>query len=157
LRDVVVTEYGIADLRGKSDEAVIAAMLSISDSRFQPELARQAKDAGKLARTYEIPPQFRENDPNRISTALKPLNDAGLLPPFPFGTDLDGTEQSLVGVLERLKGMKMLELLGAAASGILRASPNGNEAELLARMGLDRARSLKERFYRALLRGAGGR
>ena len=49
LRDVFVTEYGVADVRGKSDEDVIALMLAIADSRFQDELARQAKDAGKLA------------------------------------------------------------------------------------------------------------
>jgi hypothetical protein len=38
LRDIVVTEYGIADLRGKSDRDVIAAMLAVTDSRFQAEL-----------------------------------------------------------------------------------------------------------------------
>src|SRR5689334_6194745 len=35
LRDIIVTEYGIADLRGKSDADVIAAMLRVVDSRFQ--------------------------------------------------------------------------------------------------------------------------
>jgi len=49
LRDIVVSEYGIADLRGKSDEEVIAAMLAIADSRFQDALLRQAKAAGKIA------------------------------------------------------------------------------------------------------------
>src|SRR6202023_2477250 len=44
LRDVIVTEYGVADIRGKSDADVIAAMLAVTDSRFQDELARQAKD-----------------------------------------------------------------------------------------------------------------
>src|SRR5260221_6113001 len=48
LRDVFVTEYGVADVRGKSDADVIAAMLQVTDSRFQAELARVAKDAGKL-------------------------------------------------------------------------------------------------------------
>ena len=33
LRDIVVTEYGVADLRGKSDADVIAAMLQVADSR----------------------------------------------------------------------------------------------------------------------------
>src|SRR5579872_1265081 len=42
LRDIVVTEYGIADLRGRSDEAVIAAMIGIADARFQDELIREA-------------------------------------------------------------------------------------------------------------------
>ena len=52
LRDVIVTEYGVADLRGKSDADVIAAMLAVADSRFQAELARQAKDAGKLPQEF---------------------------------------------------------------------------------------------------------
>ena len=50
LRDIIVTEYGIADIRGKSDSETIAAMLAITDSRFQDELLKQAKDAGKIAR-----------------------------------------------------------------------------------------------------------
>jgi acyl-CoA hydrolase len=33
LRDIVVTEYGIADLRGQTDSEVIARLLAISDSR----------------------------------------------------------------------------------------------------------------------------
>ena len=36
LRDIVVTEYGIADLRGKSDRDVIVEMLDVADSAFQP-------------------------------------------------------------------------------------------------------------------------
>ena len=50
LRDLVATEYGVADLRGKTDRNVIAAMLAITDSRFQDELVRQAKDAGLKTR-----------------------------------------------------------------------------------------------------------
>jgi acyl-CoA hydrolase len=48
LRDLVVTEYGVADLRGRTDEEVIAALLNIADSRFQDGLlarARQARSA----------------------------------------------------------------------------------------------------------------
>src|ERR1700710_1656473 len=54
LRDIIVTEYGVADLRGKSDADVIAAMLGVADSRFQNDLMRQAKDAGKLSSKFEI-------------------------------------------------------------------------------------------------------
>src|SRR6202000_963693 len=63
LRDVFITEYGVADVRGKSDADVIAAMLAIADSRFQDELARAARDAGKLAKSYEIPREYRDNTP----------------------------------------------------------------------------------------------
>ncbi|MFA5496020.1 MAG: acetyl-CoA hydrolase/transferase C-terminal domain-containing protein [Porticoccaceae bacterium] len=55
LRDIIVTEYGIADLRGKTDAEVIAAMLAISDSRFQPELLRSARLAGKIPLTIGFP------------------------------------------------------------------------------------------------------
>src|SRR5205814_7973530 len=72
LRDVFVTEYGVADVRGKSDADVIAAMLGVSDSRFQDELSRAAKGAGKLPKNYEIPGAYRENFPERIVDALKP-------------------------------------------------------------------------------------
>ena len=72
LRDMVVTEYGIADLRGKSDRDVIAAMLAITDSRFQDELLRQAKDAGKIEREFELPKSARDNTPDAIARALKP-------------------------------------------------------------------------------------
>ena len=48
LRDIVITEYGVADLRGKTDEEVVMAMLNVADSRFQIELMEQAQAAGKL-------------------------------------------------------------------------------------------------------------
>ncbi|MGL4559283.1 MAG: acetyl-CoA hydrolase/transferase C-terminal domain-containing protein, partial [Afipia sp.] len=103
LRDVIVTEYGIADLRGKSDADVIAAMLCVTDSRFQTELMQLAKDAGKLPKGYEIPAAHRENFPDRIAAALKPARDAGLLPAFPFGSDFTEVEQRLIPALQSLK------------------------------------------------------
>ena len=80
LRDIIITEYGVADIRGKSDREVIAAMLAITDSRFQDELLRQAKDAGKIERAFELPKSARDNTPEAIERALKPAADAGLLP-----------------------------------------------------------------------------
>ena len=52
LRDIVVTEYGVADLRGKTDDDV--AMLNVADSRFQIELMEQAQAASKLHKDYQI-------------------------------------------------------------------------------------------------------
>ena len=52
LRDIVVTEYGIADLRGKTDAAVIEALLNISDSRFQAGLIEQAQNVGQVAQGF---------------------------------------------------------------------------------------------------------
>lgn len=71
-------------------------MLCVTDSLFQAELMRQAKDAGKLPKGYEIPAAHRENFPDRIAAALKPSRDAGLLPAFPFGSDFTDVEQRLI-------------------------------------------------------------
>lgn len=153
LRDVVITEYGIADLRGRSDADVIAAMLSVSDSRFQAELVRQAKDAGKLPKAYEIPGAHRENFPDRIAAALKPSRDAGLLPAFPFGSDFTEVEQRLIPALQILKeaSASPFDLLGLAWEGLRAGKPDGDAAASLARMQLDRPKSFSDRLYRALM------
>lgn len=155
LRDIVVTEYGVADLRGKSDADVIAAMLAVSDSRFQGELARQAKDAGKLPKGFEIPAAYRENFPERIAAALKPARDAGLLPTFPFGTDFTDTEQRLIPALQLLQEAQSspLKLPGMLWQGFVR-QPDAAEKECLARLGLDAPTKLSERLYRALVNAA---
>jgi hypothetical protein len=155
LRDIIVTEYGIADLRGKSDANVIAAMLQVADSRFQDELARAAKDAGKLPRHFEIPPAYRENYPGRIASALKPARQAGLLPSFPFGTDFTEVEQRLIPALQILQEAQRtpLQLAGLLWQGLTRA-PDAADRECLARLSLDNPANLAERAYRALVAAA---
>jgi hypothetical protein len=152
LRDIIVTEYGVADLRGQSDADVIAAMLQVSDSRFQSELARQAKDAGKLPKGFEIPAAHRENFPERIAGALQPARDAGLLPTFPFGTDFTPAEQRLIPALRLLQEAQQSprRLPGLLWQGFTR-QPDAGDEECLTRLGLDRPTSLSERFYRALV------
>ena len=155
LRDVIITEYGVADLRGKSDADVIAAMLSVTDSRFQNELMKQAKDAGKLPKTFEIPAAHRENYPERIAAALKPARDAGFLPSFPFGTDFTDVEQRLIPALLTVKNAAEhpAKLLQLAWQGFF-AKPDNNALEALARLQLDAPKSLSDRLYRALLSAA---
>ncbi|MES5486596.1 acetyl-CoA hydrolase/transferase C-terminal domain-containing protein [Bradyrhizobium sp. INPA03-11B] len=155
LRDIFVTEYGVADTRGKSDADVIAAMLEVSDSRFQSELMRQAKDAGKLPRDHEIPTAYRENYPERISTALKPAREAGLLPSFPFGSDFTDVEQRLIPALQILQQAQRtpLQLAGLLWQG-MRHPPDAADRECLARLGLDKPTHFAERAYRALVTAA---
>jgi hypothetical protein len=155
LRDIVVTEYGVADIRGKSDADVIAAMLQVADSRFQSELARQAKDAGKLPKNFEIPAAYRENHPERIAGALKPARQAGLLPSFPFGSDFTDVEQRLIPALEFLQDAQRSpqRLPGLLWQGLTR-SPDAADQECLARLGLDRPATFSERAYRALVSAA---
>jgi hypothetical protein len=155
LRDIVVTEYGVADLRGQSDADVIAAMLAVSDSRFQGELTRQAKDAGKLPKSFEIPAAHRENFPERIAAALKPARDAGLLPTFPFGTDFTDVEQRLIPALQLLQEAQQSPLLLPRMlwQGFVR-STNPADEDCFARLGLDKPTTLSERVYRALVNAA---
>jgi hypothetical protein len=155
LRDIIVTEYGVADLRGKSDADVIAAMLQVADSRFQGELARQAKDAGKLPKGFEIPAAHRENFPERIADALKPAREAGLLPTFPFGTDFTEVEQRLIPALQLLQDAQRSprHLPGLLWQGFMQ-QPGAQDNECLARLGLDAPTTLAERIYRALVAAA---
>src|SRR5699024_4413576 len=102
LRDIVVTEYGIADLRGKTDEEVVMAMLNVADSRFQPALMEQARDAGKLRRDYAIPERFRHNNPDFLRRAAR-AGDGNAFATFPLGTDFNAEEQRLMKALTWLK------------------------------------------------------
>jgi len=152
LRDIVVTEYGIADIRGKSDRDVIAAMLSITDARFQDELLRQAKGAGKIERTFELPKATRDNTPEAIERDLRPAADAGLLPAFPFGTDFTEVEQRLIPALQTLKSASTGQLAALLWRGF--ASQPAKDNDCLARLGLAKPRTATEWLYAALVRGA---
>ncbi len=103
LRDIVITEYGIAELRSKRDKKVIAAILNIADSRFQEELLREAKQAGKMPRDYQIPDMFRNNFPERLEDDMKSCREKGLFSPFPFGTDFTKEELVIGKALRKLK------------------------------------------------------
>jgi acyl-CoA hydrolase len=155
LRDVYVTEYGVADLRGRSDRECIEAMLAIADSRFQEGLMRQAQAAGKLPRDYAIPAQRRDNLPQHIDRALAPHQQAGRLPPLPFGCDLEPAELALAARLRRLQAasatvagkLRLLRALAAPA-----ALPE--VAAALRHLQLDRAVSTRERTLARLVRAA---
>ncbi len=151
LRDIVVSEYGIADLRGRSDEDVVAQMLAIADSRFQDELLRAAKDAGKIARGCEIPAAHREKPSGAhrrsAGAAARAGPAAGLSARLRFHA---GRAGGCIPALERLKDATALQLAGFAAAGL---SPAPDESAALQRMGLDRPKGLTDRLYRALLRG----
>jgi len=154
LRDVVVTEYGIADLRGKSDRDVIVAMLCVADSRFQNELLGQAKDAGKIEKSFEIPTACRNNTPQRIKRALDPARTAGWIEPFPFGTDFTPTEQRLMPALLRLASATPIELAGLLLRGLGSHGLPTDTRDCIDRMGLATPKGLVESIYATLLRGS---
>jgi hypothetical protein len=152
LRDIVITEYGIADLRGKTDAEVAGALIQVADSRFQDGLVRQAQRAGKLSADYVVPPLFRNNTPQAIEQCLTPYKTKGLFNRFPFGTDF--TEEELV-IGRALKALKKKAASKPKIAQLL-AQPLACSAATLVpylrRMRLDTPRGLEERLYARLLR-----
>jgi acyl-CoA hydrolase len=151
LRDVAVTEYGVADLRGKSDRDVIAALLAIADSRFQEGLRVQAIAAGKLEPDYEIPPAFRRNLPEALEERLRASGALAQLPWYPLGSDFTAVESTLaiaLGLLGDVNGawptMARLAWRGARLRDP-RLDP------LFERIGLEDPRTIQDRLARALL------
>ena len=154
LRDIVVTEYGVADLRGKSDADTIAALLAIADSRFQGELEEKAKDAGKLPKSWRLPACARKNTPEALRNWLAPFREQDL-PRFPFGTDFSDIEQYLLPALADLRAAsaRLPALLSLALRGA-RGRPARQEAEALQRMDLAAPQGIKTRLAARALQGA---
>ena len=122
LRDIVVTEYGVADLRGKSDRDVIAALLNVADSRFQPALLREAVASGKLPAGHVIAAVHRNNFPQ---------------------------VQQRKFALARARGN--LGRLKTIAAALTRWDTPASLSPALQRMNLERPRSWRERIWQRLL------
>ena len=156
LRDFIITEYGIADLRGKSDSECIEAMLSISDARFLDALCAEAKAQGKLAADFKIPDAWRRHRPQYLHEALAPMQQQGLFPTFPFGSDFNEVEKRLLPALTWLKarGSHWLGKLHLLRAACWPGEVVEGETEALARMGLTMPVTLSDRVQRRLLQVA---
>lgn len=154
LSDIVVTEYGIADLRGKSDAQTIAALLQITDSRFQEELAEKAKSNGKLPKSWCLPEAARDNTPQALRAWLGP-HQGDALPRYPLGTDFTEIEQYLLPALADLGAAsnKVSALVSLAIDG-LRGDRAPQEAAALERMRLSTPVGFKTHLAASALRGA---
>ncbi len=151
LRDIVITEYGARDIRGKNDEDVIISLIEIADSRFQDELIETAKKYGKLSKTYHLDPIFKQNLPANISKGFEPIKKQGLYKPFPSGSDFTDVEERIVFALKRLKNKSKLGLvIELTKSFFSRIDPIDYKEELI-RMDLLQTKSFKEKVYQKLL------
>jgi hypothetical protein len=153
LRDLVVTEYGVAELRGRTDEEVIKALLEVADSRFQGQLLKQAKCAGKLSKDYNIPDYASNNLPERLESVLAQYREQGLFQAFPFGTDLTADEVVLRKALQTLKETIQWEKFHLPRLSQVRktiAVPH-HARPYLERMALDRPKTIKERLLQRTL------
>lgn len=155
LRDIHISEYGIADLRGRSDEDCIRAMLAICDARFVDALAREAIAAGKLARDYRVPDAVRGNTPEALKQRLQPAMREGLLPKFPFGSDFSEVELHTLPALLWLKAHLADRRGWPALLGALFAPGTHPDAGAsLERLALSSPRTLRELMLARLVRGA---
>lgn len=154
MRDVVVTEYGTAFLRGLPDEEVIKRLICIADSRFQPDLVQSAKKAGKLDPDWTVPDAHSTNVPETITAWLAPYRDA-LLPDYPLGTDFTDIEKLLVKALSDLSNAQSSNraLLSLVWAGLTTA-PHPREGLAMERMGYPAAPSLADPLQARALRGA---
>lgn len=152
LRDIVVTEYGIADLRGKPDAVVVEALINIADSRFQPQLIEQAQKNGKLPAGFRLDPLFAENTPERLQ-AIR-ARQPELFLEYPLGTDFTDEERDLLRALNWLKSKFKLTELIDLGKATLDAPPPETFPAHLERMQLQQPQGLREELYQRLLLAA---
>jgi hypothetical protein len=151
LRDLYISEYGIADVHGKADEDCIVAMTGIADARFQDALVDDAKRNRKLRRDFVAPSTWTRNTPASLGARLAPLQADGILPDYPLGSDFTDVEQHLVKALGWLKtntastGAKLRVVAHAFGAGA------STDKEALARMRLEHPRSPGEWLEARLL------
>jgi acyl-CoA hydrolase len=144
LRDIAVTEYGIADLRGRCDEDCVVAMAGIAEARFVDGLLARAKAALKLRTDFVAPAEWNRNTADHIALALRPFRRDGLLPDYPMGSDFTPEEERLA------KALGWLALRTATPWGKLRTAlsamlhGHSDDREALRRMRLDAPRGIGE-------------
>ena len=153
LRDIYITEYGIADVRGLTDEDVIRSMCSITDARDQDALIATAKRNGKLAKDFIAPKQWRDNTASALQARLAPFRADGSLPDYPLGSDFTRVEEQLVKALGKLKAATATPVgkVRTIAKALFTSSDRIGQEPMMTRMGLASPRTLSEKLYARLL------
>lgn len=151
LRDIYITEYGIADLRGLCDEDCVAAMLAVCDVEASGALLLQARNSGKIGDDVRGAPTG--NTAQALRQRLAPFRSSGLLPDYPLGSDFTAVEQRLA------KALGWLKRSTATRGGRLRTvcaalfSARGEvDAEAMTRMDLEHPAGLQDRLTARLVR-----
>ncbi len=154
LRDIVITEYGIADLRSRTDSEVAQALIEIADSRFQKDLLEQAQRAGKIPSDYRVPEHRRNNRLERVEEAFARHRSADRFQGFPLGCDFTDEELKLGAALKQVqkratqtpKWKLMLALLSFRPSQI-----PASARPALQRLKLEAPQTLQDRVAQMLV------
>ena len=153
MRDILVTEYGVAYLRGKTDREIVIELLKVCDSRFQNELLLKAKLWGKIEKEYTIPPVYQKNVPQSYMLVLNEFKKRGWFESFPFGTDLNSDEIALGAALKKLSSLKNRGPISLVFSlfKALFLKKSKNTIRLLSLMHLQEKNNLQEKIAALLL------
>lgn len=153
MRDILVTEYGIAWLRGRTDREIVIELLKVCDSHFQDELLMKAKVLGKIEEDYKIPDEFKQNYSTHYEELFFKYKQNGFFNAFPFGTDLSEEEIKLGKALKKLAALKKLgkhKLFTLIFKSLLCSLKNQNRAYLKL-INIERPKSLSEFIFARLI------
>jgi acyl-CoA hydrolase len=153
LRDIVVTEYGIADLRGQSDQDCIKRLICIADSQFQEELRQAAISYNKLDNRWKIPKEFTDNTADNLNKTFNQFQQQGYFPHYPFGSDFTDDELVIIKALTYLKAntKTAVSKLKIVARAYFHKSDEEQVKPYLQRMDLLNPKSKEEKLSTKLL------
>ncbi len=103
LRDVFVTEYGIAVVQGADEETTCLSLIQIADLKFQDELLRWARNHKKIQAHAKLAAFAKDNTFATLHKKTVDLNLQTHFVPFPFGSDFTPEEERLALALGRLQ------------------------------------------------------
>lgn len=156
LRDIFISEFGIADIRGKTDNDCVTAMLGICHSDFQLDLAETAHQHKKLK---SLPSIKTDNTFEALQARLQPFYADGSLPDYPLGSDFTPVEQRIVKALSWLKAKtdtkaEFATTLAQLAISDIKHRFDGDtpsDDEAMARMGLSDPDGIEQTMTAKLL------
>lgn len=153
LRDIVVTEYGVADLRGKTDCEVVTELAQVMDARFQDAFLDEAQRSGKIPANFRLPDAARRNLPQRLEATFAPYRERGLFPALPSGTDFTEEEIVLGRALKLLQSRTQSAVgrAGVIARALVSDAPGKEMLPYLARLELERPITARGRVERKLV------
>jgi acyl-CoA hydrolase len=151
LRDIVITEYGIADLRGESDEECIKRMICIADKQFQEDLRQTAVKYNKLTPHWSIPEEFSHNTVASLQNEC-----ADSFPSYPFGSDFTEDELKIIEALKYLKShtKTSLQKINLVVKSYLNTAKMKHDDKYLERMDLVSPITSEEKLNQKLLKYA---
>ncbi len=147
LRDIVITEYGIADLRGKTEEETIKAMVEVTDFEFQEDLIVNAQKSKKLAQSYRPPDSAQRNTFEHVQSFVEKNREHFLM--YPFGSDFTDLEIKILSALKTLKYASTGKKLSTLLRGLF-LSKGGLQSEL-ERLRLSKPKGFVEHIYASIV------